>query len=100
MAFYTVQKDKIIVHIRVTPGKPVNKIAGIANNELCLYIKAPPEKGKANKEILKFLAKKLDISRTDIEIKAGHANRHKTLLFPAGSREKLKNLAGTLSAEE
>jgi len=90
--FYIVQKEKIIMHIKVSPGKALNKITGIANNELCLYIKAPPEKGRANKEIIRFFAKTLDIPKSDVVIKSGQMNRHKTIILPVCTLEKIKNI--------
>ena len=82
MSFYTVQKNTIMAHIKVNPNKNKNEITGIVNEELCLSIKAAPEKGKANKEIIRFLAKELNISRTEIVIKSGLTHKHKTIILP------------------
>lgn len=43
------------------------------------YLKSPPEKGKANKELLTMLAKKLNIPQQDIVIIAGAASRKKRI---------------------
>jgi uncharacterized protein len=96
MAFYTERKETILLHIKVNPGKPASKITGVKNNELCLDIKGAPEKGKANKEVVRFLAKALHTSRSAIEIKSGHTSRHKLILLPGEMREELKVLRETL----
>jgi uncharacterized protein (TIGR00251 family) len=38
---------------------------------LTLHVTAPPTKGKANREIVKWLAKKLDVSSSEVRIVVG-----------------------------
>ena len=44
--------------------------------KLKLYLKAAPEKGKANAELIKFFKKELKLS---VRIKLGESSREKTL---------------------
>ncbi|MBD3191365.1 MAG: hypothetical protein GF308_12015 [Candidatus Heimdallarchaeota archaeon] len=46
---------------------------------LVVEVKAPPDKGKANKELLKFIAKALDVSSSQIGIVYGHTSQDKCL---------------------
>jgi uncharacterized protein (TIGR00251 family) len=43
------------------------------------FLKEAPEQGRANQELIKFLAKKLGITQQDIEIIAGGSGRKKRL---------------------
>jgi uncharacterized protein YggU (UPF0235/DUF167 family) len=52
----------------------------IGNKEyLKLSIKSLPEKGKANKAIIDYLAKELDLPRSDIEITSGKLSQFKVV---------------------
>ena len=43
------------------------------------YLKSAPEKGKANLELIKFVAKTLKIPNSDVQITAGATSRNKRL---------------------
>ena len=42
-----------------------------------------PEDGKANKALIRLLARRLGIPKSDIELAGGHTSRNKILKFPA-----------------
>jgi len=78
------QKD--LIFIRVTPGAAQTKISGKfiddKNQEyLKISIAAPPEDGKANDELIRFLSKKLKIPKSKITIIRGETSRFKVLRF-------------------
>jgi hypothetical protein len=45
---------------------------------LCIEIKTPPKKGKANLAILKLLSKTLNIPKSQIDLIKGHTSPKKT----------------------
>lgn len=58
------------------------------------YLKSAPEQGKANIELIKYLAKSLNLTQNEVEIIAGATSRHKkiklsTVLTYAQVLEKL-----------
>ena len=72
------------IALHVTPKASKNEIVGWvadADGQLALKVKvtAAPEDGKANKALIKFLAKQWDISPSLLEVTAGHASRHKRI---------------------
>ena len=67
------------LHIKVTPKGSKNEIMGWENNELKVRLKAVPENGKANAELIKFIAVTLEISQTQVQLIAGMKSRHKRL---------------------
>lgn len=71
----------IEIAVKVTPKAHRNEILGWENSELKVRIAAVPEKGDANKELIRFLAKELGIGKSQIIILSGETSRHKRLLF-------------------
>jgi len=74
-----------LLNLKVKPSAKQNLIGNfvIINNisYLKLSIKAVPEQGKANEEIINYLAKEWKLSRNNIEIIKGHINSLKTILI-------------------
>jgi uncharacterized protein (TIGR00251 family) len=75
--------------VKVTPNAGRNQIAGLKDGVLQVKIAAPPEKGKANKELTDFLAEKLGVKKSTISIIKGQTSRHKTILIAGISGEEL-----------
>ena len=48
-------------------------------------IAAPPEDGKANAELIRFLAEYFDVSRSSVEILSGQMGRRKMVRITSGS---------------
>jgi uncharacterized protein (TIGR00251 family) len=74
--------------LKVTPGARKNEILGWEDDYpqvgrvLKLKIAAPPVEGKANKEIILFLAKALGIPRSAVEVVHGTSGRIKLVEIP------------------
>ena len=49
----------------------------VNNDEITIGIKAKPEKGEANKEIIKKLAKYFDVAKSNVKIISGQKSRKK-----------------------
>ncbi len=62
-------KNQIIGWVADADGKPVLRVK----------IAAQPEDGKANAELIRFLAKHWKIPKTALELVAGETSRHKRL---------------------
>jgi len=82
--------------VKVVPGSSRTKIAGEYDGRLKVNIAAPPEKGKANKTLVKFLAETLALRKNDITIIRGAASAVKRIRVSGVSAkalaEKLKNM--------
>lgn len=46
---------------------------------LTVHLKSPPVDGKANEELIKILAKKFNVTKSDIRIKSGLSSRQKLI---------------------
>ena len=61
------------LRVKVIPRSPRTEIAGtMADGTLKLRIAAPPEKGKANAELIRFLAQHYNVAPDAVEIVSGH----------------------------
>lgn len=81
-----------ILKIWVQPGASKDEIIGFRDGFLRLRVKAPPEKGEANKACQKILGEALKISPEKIKIIKGERSRRKfiKILAENPSWERLK----------
>ena len=92
-------KNGCYLQVFVSPGYRKNQIISPENNEFRIKIAAPPSNGRANKELVKFLAKTLNINRQRITIIRGHSSRHKSLFISSISSSSLTNFLKIHSSE-
>lgn len=83
MSYLSASDSKTILKIYVQPGASKNEFVGLYGvpPRLKLKIKAQPQDGEANAEVITFLAKSLGISKSKVEIFRGHTSRQKDVLI-------------------
>jgi len=74
-----VQKEQIRITVHVQPNATQNKVAGFRDGILQVKIAAPPIKGNANQELVKFLSSVLGVSKNTLSIEKGITGRKKTV---------------------
>ncbi|WP_430460540.1 DUF167 family protein [Thalassolituus sp. LLYu03] len=67
----------LILVCHLQPKASKSEFAGQHGDALKIRIQAPPVEGKANTELVKFLAKQFGVAKSDVEIISGELNRHK-----------------------
>jgi uncharacterized protein (TIGR00251 family) len=67
------------LQVKVHPGASRNEIAGFSGGVLQVKIAAPPEKGKANRELTDFLSRILGVKKSSISIIKGETGRNKLI---------------------
>ena len=87
----------VIFRIKVQPGAVKNKIVGVQGDALKIKISAPPVKGKANKALIDFLAEKLGVKKSAVEIISGHTSKIKKIKVIGEAIKIEKNLQRFLS---
>ena len=87
---FTIREKRIILKVKAFPKAGRNQIVGVRNGELVIRVQAPATKGEANKELLRFLAKALSISKSEIEIVSGETSRHKVIELPSTAESALE----------
>jgi uncharacterized protein (TIGR00251 family) len=73
----------------VQPNAARNELAGFSEGVLRVKVAAPPVRGKANQELIAFLAQKLGLSKGDLTILKGHTSRSKLIFIAGLTREEL-----------
>jgi hypothetical protein len=63
----------------VTPGAQRSEFAGEADGRLRIRLAAPAAEGRANDELVRFVAGALGVRRGDVEVAAGRRSRRKRL---------------------
>jgi uncharacterized protein (TIGR00251 family) len=71
----------VLVPVKVVPGASRGKVVGILDGALKVAVAAPPEKGKANKALIKILAEMLDLPKNRVSIEQGQSSPHKIVLL-------------------
>jgi uncharacterized protein len=80
--------------VKVTPNAGRNEITGFKEGVLHVKIGAPPDKGKANKELVDFLAERLGIRKSAISILKGDTSRSKVIAIEGvNNQEAIKKLS-------
>jgi len=82
-------KNGTILVVKVVPNAAKNTISLDSQGRPTIRLTAPPVEGKANKELVKFIAKKLGVSQSCITIIKGKTSREKTLLLDGVDRENV-----------
>ena len=67
------------ITIQVQPNARRNEALGYEGDILHIRIAAPPMKGKANRELIKFLSQLLGVSKSSIIIESGLTSRRKVI---------------------
>jgi uncharacterized protein (TIGR00251 family) len=82
---------RISVHVR--PRSSKSGLGGVREGALEVRLTSPPVDGEANAELVKLVARALDVRRDDVEIVTGQSGRNKVLevrgLDAGEARERL-----------
>lgn len=81
---YDILDSAVMLRVRLMPNSSSCRVNGLFNDAdgtefLKLCVVSVPEKGKANKELILFLAKKIGIAKAQIEIISGELDRYKKI---------------------
>ena len=84
--FFEETNGGTILRVRISPNSSSVSVRGIfvlaeGQEFLKVNVISVPEKGRANRELLDFLAKKLNIAKSRMEIISGETDRYKKILI-------------------
>ncbi len=95
-SFYTLGVRGIFLRVRAKPGARRDGVTGMREGELLVEVRARPEHGKANQEIIRVLARELGVPKDGILLKLGGASRRKVFELPLACAAAVKRYAGGL----
>jgi len=79
MSWREERPDGLLLHVLVQPRASTSEVAGIHDGRLKVRLAAPPVGGEANAELIRFLARRLGVPRSGVEIVGGRRSRRKTV---------------------
>ena len=85
-------EDGIVVSVKVQPNSSRNRVVGEYADQIKIAVTVAPEKGKANKAVIKLFAKWLGIKSLDIQIISGETSSDKELFIRNTTEEDLNKL--------
>jgi uncharacterized protein YggU (UPF0235/DUF167 family) len=90
--FFSTGPKGILLSVRAKPGARKDAVLGVRAGELLVAVRARPEKGRANAEVIRTIAEALGISRTGVVLKRGGGSQHKVFHLPAAALPALEAL--------
>ena len=80
-------KDGAILTVHIQPKASTTECVGIHGDAIKIRVAAPPVDGAANDELIRFLARRLSLPSTSVQIHSGAGRRHKRVLVKGVSAE-------------
>lgn len=73
-------QGEVYIKFKVNPGAGTTELKDKREDGVYkINVAAPPEKGKANRELVKFLAKQLGVAKNNVTIISGHGEKDKLI---------------------
>jgi hypothetical protein len=87
----------VVVSVKVQPNASKDRVVGEHADKIKIAVTVAPEKGKANKAVIKVLSKWLGVKSSDIQIISGETSRDKKVFIKNITAEDLYKLVSQLS---
>ena len=68
-----------LLRLTVAPGAQRTQVVGLYGDRLKVRLAAPPEKGSANRELIDFLARALNLPKSSFKLTGGAQSRSKVV---------------------
>jgi len=81
------REEGVVLTLHVVPRSSRTAFAGRHGDALKVRLQAPPVDGKANKALLRFLARTFDIPARDATLLSGQTSRTKRVLLKGVTRQ-------------
>jgi uncharacterized protein len=72
-----------LLTIHAVPGAKTSRVAGFHGDALKVQVAAPPEKGRANAELVALLSTLLGVPKSGVSVARGESSRRKIVLVSA-----------------
>ncbi len=88
--------DSLFIHVYLQPRASADQIVGIHADCLKIRLTAPPLEGRANKQLIKFLAQQFNVTLKQVTIIQGEQNRKKWVKIEPPINAKILTILDTL----
>ena len=87
-----VEGDGLHITVKAIPGASRTEFAGVKGKQLRVRIAAAPEDGRANAELIAFIAKSISCPKKEVRLLRGTQSRVKTIAVPLAYRVQLEKI--------
>jgi uncharacterized protein (TIGR00251 family) len=92
-------RARVRLRLRVAPGARRSRVVGRHGDAWKLQVRAAPERGRANDEVVALLADVLGLTRSDVRVVTGLTGRDKVVelagVAPDDAERRLEAAAGS-----
>jgi uncharacterized protein (TIGR00251 family) len=89
--------DEVIIEVTARPGTARRGVIGVTADRLVIGVNSRPEKGKANDELIDYMAREMRVPRSALLIVHGETSRRKTIRIvthePAKVASRLRQIS-------
>jgi len=85
------EEQEARIAVRVQANAHQNKVLGFKDGVLHLKIAAPPVKGKANQELIRFLSDILTVSKGHLSIEKGLTSKKKIIAIKGQPQNRVES---------
>jgi uncharacterized protein len=94
-----VERPLVRLTLRVSPGGRQAAFVGRHGDAWKVRVKAPPERGRANAELIELLMDTLKVARPDVRIVAGGAGRDKIVELSGVTEADVEAVLASIGTE-
>jgi uncharacterized protein YggU (UPF0235/DUF167 family) len=91
-SFFTVHGGSVSLRVKAKSGARQDAVLGVRGPELLVAVRAVAEKGRANVEVARVIAKALGVPRDRVILKLGGASPHKVFEVPVEAAARLEKM--------
>lgn len=99
MSWIVATRDGVVLTLHIQPGAKKTEIVGLHGAALKIRLAAPPVDGKANACLLAFLAERLGVTKSQVELVSGESSRTKRVKVGAGDTASVATIRVRLGIE-
>ena len=78
--------------VKVVPGASKTTMVGVEGDFVKIRLAAPPVDGKANRELIDYIAKLLSVPKSKVHIQSGLTSKRKVVLVENDDGRKLREI--------
>ena len=82
--------DGVILPVRAQPGAKKNVVTGEHDGALKVAVTQAPQKGKANKALVKVIADAMGLRKSQVSLVSGETSQHKKFLLNGTTVESIQ----------
>ena len=79
MSWLAADPDGVTLRLHIQPGAKKTEVVGLHGEALKIRLAAPPVDGKANACLVGFIAERLGVAKSAVELLSGESSRAKRL---------------------